>query len=90
MVKPEPSVLFKLLQMFGPLALGIIGAWGSTQYLSGAREQRLAALETKISDIQKSQDKMLTRDEMKLFIDTATNDLSVIRTDIRELRFQRR
>lgn len=87
--KPE-STFVKLAPTILSIALGAISAWGTSQYLSGAREERLRTLEYQVRQMQTQMEQHMTRQEMKSFTDNATESLRQIREDIRDLRNQRR
>lgn len=87
--KPE-SVFSKLLPTLLSIGLGAVSAWGTTQFISGQREERLRTLEYQVKQIQVQMDQHMTRQEMKYFTDNATESLKQIRDDIRDLRNQRR
>jgi hypothetical protein len=70
--------------------MGMVAAWGTSQYVSGQREERLRILEYQIKQLELQKDQYMTRQEMKYFIDSATRDLSQIREDIKELRNRER
>lgn len=87
--KPE-SLLTKLGPTLLSIAMGAIAAWGTTQYISGQREERLRTLEYQVKQLEIQRDNYITRNEIKFFMDNATKDLQQIREDIRDLRNQRR
>lgn len=68
--------------------LGIVSAWGTAQYVSGQREQRILTLEYRQKEMEGRLEQAVTRQELKLFMDNASTTLAEIRADIRELRNQ--
>lgn len=87
--KPD-SALTKLAPTLLSIALGAISAWGTSQYISGQREERLRTLEYQVKQLEIQKDQYMTRQEMKSFTDNASESLRQIREDIRDLRNQRR
>lgn len=80
----------KWLSFLLPLVLGVAGAWGANQFLSGTTQQRISTLEDQIKGLKEEQQRMMSRQEMKTFMDQATQNLKDIREDIREIRNSRR
>lgn len=87
--KPE-SVISKLLPTILSVIMGAIAAWGTSQYISGQREERLRTLEYQVRQLELQKDQYMTRQEMRIFMDNAIKDLSQIREDIRDLRNRER
>lgn len=87
--KPE-SMLSKLIPTLLSAVMGVIAAWGTSQYISGQREERLRTLEYQVKQLEVQKDQYMTRQEMKIWMDNATKDLSQIREDIRDLRNRER
>jgi hypothetical protein len=83
--KKSPTVV-KLLNWIGPMAFGIVAAWGTAQFVSGQREQRLQTVEMQMKAVQDEHKNFATREEMRLYIENASEDLREIRFDIRDLR----
>jgi ABC-type transporter MlaC component len=79
-----------VLQFVLPLIIAIAGAYGTVRYTAGEQMQRIDNLERQIKadrdDLNKIMDRQITREEFKQFIDATRNDLSEIKTDIREAR----
>jgi len=75
--KPFPWI--SLLSTLGPLVLCVAGAYGATMLAQG--EQR-----NKISTLEKQAEQMVTRDELKLYIDLTRDDLREIKENMRALR----
>ncbi len=73
-----------------PLVLAIAGAWGTMKYTSGQTEQRLQNLESKVKisedNIEKMNNRTMSREEMKFFMDTTRDNLKEIKDDLRTLR----
>lgn len=63
------STGFKLLQWLGPMVLaGVIG-YGTVQFTSGTREQRINVLETEIAALKEQQKQSITQRDMTYILD---------------------
>jgi len=75
----KPLSWLNLVLAIGPVVLSVGLAYGATMLAQG--EQR-----NKISTLEKQAEQMVTRDELKLYIDLTRDDLREIKENMRALR----
>jgi uncharacterized protein YPO0396 len=85
--------MLMVLQFILPVILAIIAGYGSVRYASGETQQRLTDLDRRVQanteKLEKMNERMISRDEMKQFIDSMRSDQTDIKNDIRSLRDRR-
>jgi hypothetical protein len=85
-----PKIASEMVKFVLPIALGMIAGYGTVKYEAGQTEQRLTAAENAIKAnrdaIDKSVDREVTRDELKIYMDTQTAILNSIQADVRAMR----
>lgn len=79
------------IQVLLPVILSIIAGYGAVRFSSGETTQHLQELERTAlrnrEDINTLRSNSVTRDEMRLFMESARNDLQEIKADIRAMRY---
>ena len=72
-----------------PIALAMIAGYGGVKFAQGTTQQRLRTLENQSQlqqqDQQRANDRAITREEFKLFVDSTREDLREIKTDVRAI-----
>lgn len=78
------------VQVLLPVVLAIVAGYGAVKYSSGDTDRALRDLQRGVElnrlEIERVRSIAVTRDEMKLFIDQARQDLQDIKSDLREIR----
>ena len=79
-----------VLQFVLPVILAIVAGYGSVKYASGETQQKLLDLERRVQSntekVDKMNERVVTREELRQFIDATRSDLTDIKTDIRAMR----
>ena len=79
-----------VLQMAAPVALAIVAGYGTVRYAEGTTTQKINNLEdqtrTQQQEIQRANDRAITRAEFQQFIDSTREDLREIKSDVRAIR----
>lgn len=82
--------LVSVFTWIGPGCLAIIIGYGSVKFSSGSTEQKILNLENKIIELQKqierSDSRSLSREEMKIYMDGQSEMLKQIQADVRAWR----
>lgn len=82
------------VQVLLPVVISIIAGYGAVKYSSGETQQRLEELHrvtlTNKEEIERVRNNAVTREEMRLFIESARQDLQEIKADIRAIRYGER
>lgn len=80
-----------VIQVLLPIVLSIIAGYGAVRYTSGATQQELQELNRRSlankAEIDQLRANSVTREEMRLFIESAREDLTEIKADIRAIRY---
>jgi hypothetical protein len=69
-----------------PIVLAAVVGYGAVKFTEGATQTRLQTLETQHNEQLKTNEKFMTRDEMKIFMDTTSRELTEIHNDVRSIR----
>lgn len=73
-----------------PVLLSVIAGYGAVKYSAGDTDRAIKDLQRQVEinrlEIERVRTIAVTRDEMKLFIDQARQDLQDIKSDLREIR----
>lgn len=74
---------FKFL---GPIAFALAVAYGTTRFTQGALEQRVISAEQAVQEMKMQHERLVTRDELKGWLESQTRALDRIADDVRALR----
>lgn len=81
------------VQVLLPVVLAVIAGYGSVKYSSGETTQQIRALQQQVEankqEVERIRSTSVTREEMRLFIEQARQDLQDIKMDVREIRNRR-
>jgi sensor c-di-GMP phosphodiesterase-like protein len=87
---PPPKTWLTILQFLLPVILAIVAGYGAVQYASGETQAKINELDRRLKEqsdnLNRTADRMITRDEMRQFIEATRDDLREIKNDIRALR----
>lgn len=91
MTEQSPNKLWiTILGWTIPIIIAILSGYGSVVFTNGVREQRLINVETKVTELQRqnerAMDRYITREELKAYLDGQTSTLQQIQMDLRMLR----
>lgn len=82
-----------ILQWFGPVVLALAAGYGAVTATRATMEQRVHTLERDVIDLRKgveyNRDRLVTREELKAYLDGQTRALDQIQADLRALRRDR-
>lgn len=82
-----PMAAFQILL---PIVLSIVAGYGAVRYTSGETAQQIQELNRRSlankAEIDSFRANAVTREELRIFIDSAREDLKEIKDDIRALR----
>src|SRR2546421_3443087 len=80
----------RLFESLPAVVLAIVAGYGAVRYTEGQTQQRLTTVEARAQEnhdaIEKRDDRYVTREEFKQFLDTTRDDLKEIKTDVRAIR----
>jgi hypothetical protein len=76
---PKAFSLSNALLTLAPFFLAVVAAYGASEFLQGRTSERL-------SNLEQQQKQMVTREELKLYMDLTRDDLREIKDNMRALR----
>jgi hypothetical protein len=93
------KLVFTIGMWIVPIALSIVAGYGAAKSQAGAQEQRVAACEVQLQQVQKqldrANDRFVTRDELKAYLEgqrdvseQTRRTLAQVEQDVRTLRTQ--
>lgn len=84
--KPTGGLLMAVLKAVGPALFAVVVGYGGVRYAEGQTHQRLKTVEAQQQEQKSVNDKLITRDEFKQFMEATREDLREIKQDVRAIR----
>jgi hypothetical protein len=91
---PVGGIPIIAVQVLLPMALSMVAGYGAVKYTQGQTEQHLQEVDRRSAysqvEIDRVRQNAVSREELKIFIDSMRGDLQDIKTEIRAMRQERR